>query len=80
MPLMYFAGTPATIVFSATSLVTTAPAPTMALPPIVTPGVTVTLEPIHTSFPILIGAGIRLPRFFLDFHYGSMLQEQHYAL
>ena len=45
--LSNFAGTPPTIVFAATFLVTTAPAATMAFSPIVTPGNTVTPAPNH---------------------------------
>ena len=46
------AGFPATIVLSGTSLVTTEPAPTMALSPIVTLGKMVACAPIHAPFPI----------------------------
>lgn len=55
---MNLAGTPPTIVFAATSCVTTAPAATMAPSPMVTPGSTVALAPIHAFFPILMGAGV----------------------
>ena len=47
-----FAGTPLTMVFSGTSLVTTAPAATMAPSPMVTPGRMVALEPIQTRLPM----------------------------
>ena len=53
-----FAGTPATTVFAGTSFVTTAPAATIALSPILTPRRIVALEPIQTFFPIWIGAGM----------------------
>lgn len=52
-----FAGTPPTIVFGGTSLVTTAPAATIEFSPIVTPEVMVQFAPIQTLFPIRIGAG-----------------------
>ena len=58
---MYFAGTPPTTVFSATSFVTTAPAAIMDPSPMETPERIVAFDPIQTSFPILIGEGIRLP-------------------
>lgn len=51
------AGEPNTLVFSGTSLVTTDAAATTASSPTVTPGSTVTLEPIHTLRPSTIGAG-----------------------
>ena len=51
------AGTPATIVCAGTSLVTTAPAPTIAPSPTVTPGRTVTEAPSHTFRPSSTGAG-----------------------
>ena len=51
MDLMILAGTPATITLGGTSLVTTAPAATMELSPMVTPGRMVAWEPIHTLFP-----------------------------
>ena len=54
---MIRAGTPPTIVFSGTSLVTTAPAATTALSPMVTPCRMVELDPTHTFFPSVIGAG-----------------------
>ena len=54
---MSLAGTPATIASAGTSLVTTAPAPTIAPSPMVTPGTTVTAAPSHTLRPITIGAG-----------------------
>jgi hypothetical protein len=46
---------PPAIVLSATSLVTTAPAATIAFSPIVTPGSMVTPAPIHAFCLILIG-------------------------
>ena len=61
MFLRYLAGTPPTMVFGSTSLVTTAPAAMMAPSPTVTPERIVALDPIQTSFPILICPGIRLP-------------------
>jgi hypothetical protein len=54
---MGLAGTPATIVFAATSLVATAPAPTIAPSPMVTPGTTVTDALSHTLRPITTGEG-----------------------
>ena len=45
-----FAGTPPTIALAGTSLVTTAPAATMALSPMVTPCRMVTFAPSHTFF------------------------------
>jgi hypothetical protein len=48
---MMRAGTPATIAPSGTSRVTTAPAPTIALAPIVTPGSTIAPAPSQTSDP-----------------------------
>lgn len=51
------AGTPPTIVFSGTSFVTTAPAPTTALSPMVTPCRMVELEPTQTFLPNTMGAG-----------------------
>jgi len=50
--LMSLAGMPPTIVFGATSFVTTAPAATTAPSPMVTPASTVALAPIHTFLPI----------------------------
>ena len=55
--LMTFAGTPPTTVFAGTSLCTTAPAATTAPSPIVTPCRIVAFAPIHTFFPMRIGAG-----------------------
>ena len=57
MRLMTRAGTPPTIVLAGTSLVTTAPAATTALSPIVTPCRMVAFEPTHTFLPNTIGAG-----------------------
>ena len=51
------AGTPATMAFAGTSLVTTAPAAIMALSPTVTPGTTVAWAPIQTFFPRTMGRG-----------------------
>ena len=59
---MIRAGTPATIVLGGTSLVTTAPAATIAPSPMLTPGNTVAWLPIHTRLPMTIGAGYRLLR------------------
>ena len=56
--LITFAGTPPTMAFAGTSLVTTAPAATMAFSPIVTPCKTVTFAPSHTLLPICIGLAI----------------------
>lgn len=56
---MRLAGTPATTVNGGTSLVTTAPAPTMDPSPTVTPGHMTHPAPIQTSLQILTGAGIR---------------------
>ena len=50
--LINLAGFPATITFGGTSLVTTLPAPTTELSPIVIPGNKIEPEPIHTLFPI----------------------------
>ena len=55
---MSFAGTPPTTMLGGTSFVTTAPAATIAPSPMVTPGVMVALAPIHTFFPMKIGAGM----------------------
>ena len=60
---MYRAGTPPTTVFFATSFVTTAPAAIIAPSPIVIPGSIVALEPIQTSFPMVMDDGIKLPLF-----------------
>ena len=49
------AGTPATSTSSGTSRVTTLPAATITLLPIVTPGHTVTLPPSQQSSPMVIG-------------------------
>ena len=49
------AGMPTTVTPSATSRVTTAFAPMVALSPIVTPPKIVTPRPIHTSRPMVIG-------------------------
>ena len=58
--LISFAGMPPTTVFGSTSLVTTAPAPTMAFSPTVTPGRIAAPAPIQqllffaqTSYPLL---------------------------
>ena len=51
------AGTPPTIVSAGTSFVTTAPAATTALSPIVTPERIVALEPTQTLRPSTMGAG-----------------------
>jgi len=51
------AGTPPTTVLAATSFVTTAPAATTALSPMVTPCSMVAFEPTHTFLPNTIGAG-----------------------
>ncbi len=51
------AGTPPTIAFAGTSFVTTAPAATTALSPIVTPCRMVAFEPTHTFLPNTMGAG-----------------------
>jgi len=50
---IFFAGTPATIEYSSTSLVTTEPAPITTPSPMVTPGVIDTFIPIHTSLPTI---------------------------
>ena len=65
MFLNIFAGLPATIVLAGTSFVTTEPAATMELSPMVTPAKITQLPPIHTSFPILIG--MAYPLLFLPF-------------
>ena len=57
MHLMKRAGTPPTMVSAGTSLVTTAPAATTALSPMVTPCRMVALEPTHTFLPRTMGAG-----------------------
>jgi hypothetical protein len=59
--LSHFAGTPLTVTPAGTSLVTTAPAPTMALSPIVTPGKINAPMPINTSFPIVQRPAIETP-------------------
>ena len=53
--LITFAGRPPTIALAGTSLVTTAPATTMALSPMVTPCRVVTFAPSHTFLPMCIG-------------------------
>lgn len=53
----FLAGTPPATVLHGTSLVTTAPAATTAPSPMVTPGQTVALDPIHTRLPMTMGAG-----------------------
>lgn len=55
--LMTLAGTPPTIAYAGTSLVTTDPAPMIALSPIVTPERSVAFAPTHTFFPNTIGLG-----------------------
>lgn len=50
------AGTPPTMVFGATSFVTTAPAATTAPSPIFTPARTVALAHIQTFLPMWMGA------------------------
>ncbi len=52
--LTTLAGTPKASELSGIYFVTTAPAPTTTLFPIVTPGWTVTLPPNHSSLPICI--------------------------
>ena len=47
IPLKILAGTPPTIVFAGTSLVTTAPAATIEFSPMVTPGKIVAPAPMH---------------------------------
>ena len=56
------AGVPATTLSAATSRVTTAPAATMALSPMVMPGSTMAPEPIQTFRPMTMGAGRQLDR------------------
>lgn len=51
------AGVPATTLSAATSRVTTAPAATMALSPMVIPGSTMAPEPIQTFRPMTMGQG-----------------------
>src|SRR4030065_1555152 len=53
--LKTLAGLPATIVQLGTSLVTTAPAPTIAYSPIVTPARMVALEPMDAPFLTRVG-------------------------
>ena len=53
---MVLAGTPPTIVYGATSLVTTAPAAMMLWCPMFTPLVITALAPIHTSSSMVISA------------------------
>src|SRR5699024_2134506 len=52
-----FAGEPITMLRAGTSLVTTEAAATTASSPMVTPGSTVTLAPIHTLLPTIILPG-----------------------
>ena len=59
---MTLAGFPATMVFVFTSLVTTLPAPIIALSPIVIPGRIVLCEPIQTLLPILTGLKVKCHR------------------
>ena len=49
-------GLPTAIELAGISFVTTEPAPMVQLSPIVTPGNTVTLPPIYTLLPIVIGS------------------------
>ncbi len=49
------AGLPTAITFAGRSRVTTEPAPTTVLSPIVTPGQTITPPPSHTLSPSVIG-------------------------
>ena len=56
---MTFAGFPTAIQFSGISLVTTLPAPIIALSPIDTPGRIILPEPIQTFFPIFTLFGIK---------------------
>jgi hypothetical protein len=55
MVLMTLAGIPATTVFSGTTLLTTAPAPTTEFSPTVTPGKMVAPAPIHAFRLITTG-------------------------
>jgi hypothetical protein len=57
----HFAGTPLTVTPAGTSFVTTAPAPMMALSPIVTPGRINAPMPINTSFPMVQRPAIETP-------------------
>ena len=56
MLFINLAGTPPTTVSAVTSFVTTAPAATTALSPMVTPCKIVTFEPIQTFLPSTMGA------------------------
>ena len=56
---MTLAGFPTAIEFSGIFLVTTLPAPIIALSPIDTPGRIILPEPIQTFFPILTLFGIK---------------------
>ncbi len=53
-------GLPTATTFAGISLVTTLPAPIIALSPMVTPGRTVTLPPNHTLLPMEIGRAISI--------------------
>lgn len=57
---MCFAGTPATTVLLGTSFVTTEPAATTALSPIIIPGKIVDAAPIHAFLFISIGLHIKV--------------------
>ena len=57
---IFLAGIPPITQLSGTSFVTTAPATTTTLLPMVTLGRIVTFPPIHTSFPIV--TGLPIPR------------------
>lgn len=52
--LIGFAGTPAAMMYSDISFVTTDPAATIELSPILTPATIIELDPNHTSLPITI--------------------------
>ena len=57
-----FAGHPAATQFAGNERVTTEPAPTTVLSPMVTPFKTVTFSPSQTLLPISIGAVLRRSR------------------
>ena len=59
--LITLAGTPATIEYSGTSCVTTAPAAIILPSPICTPGRIITRSPIQTSLPIITGCSFSIP-------------------
>ena len=77
MTLTTLAGIPATKLLGGTSFVTTAPAAITEPSPIVTPGVTTTLPPIHILFPIVIGSANSNLYYVLDASMDGALYKIH---